>query len=97
MVRQLQGVQYSFIPTQNRIVRQGLNLPNIPQVGFLAQDVAKIARKPVLASRNPTTGAYKLIESKLVPYPVEAVKAVKAEVTTHGSQVATLRSQVSAI
>jgi hypothetical protein len=90
-VLKLQGVSYSFIAPQNRTVGQDLNLPDTPQVGFLAQDVAKVAPQAVLAPADPTAQTYGLMESKLIPYLVEAIKAQQAEIATLQAQVAALQ------
>jgi hypothetical protein len=96
-VMQLQGVRYSFIPAQNRTLGQDLKLPDTPQVGFLAQDVAKVAPEAVVAPADPTKGVYGLMESKLIPYLLEAVKAQQAEIATQQTEIATLKAQVAAL
>jgi hypothetical protein len=90
-VMQLQGVRYSFIPAQDRTLGQDLKLPHTPQVGFLAQDVAKVAPEAVVTPADPTKGVYGLMESKLIPYLVEAIKAQQAEIATLQTQVAALQ------
>jgi len=90
-VLQLQGVSYNFVASKNRTVGQDLNLPDTPQVGFLAQDVAKVVPQAVVTPTDPTTAPYALMESKLIPYLVEAIKAQQAEIATLQAQIAALQ------
>jgi hypothetical protein len=96
-VMQLQGVRYSFIPAQNRTLAPDLNLPNTPQIGFLAQDVAKVAPEAVVAPADPTKGVYGLMESKLIPYLVEAIKAQQAEIATQHAEIATQQTEIATL
>ena len=96
-VLQLQGVRYSFITAESRTLAQDLKLPNTPQVGFLAQDVAKVVPEAVVAPADPTTGVYGLMESKLVPYLVEAIKAQQAQIATQQTAMATQQTEIATL
>jgi hypothetical protein len=90
-VLRLQGVNYNFLASQSRPLGQDLNLPTGPQVGFLAQDVAQVVPQAVVAPADPTAGVYALMDSKLIPFLVEAIKAQQAEIATLQAQVAALQ------
>ena len=90
-VLQLQGVRYNWAAPADRTAGRELNLPDAPQVGFLAQDLAKVVPEAVLAPADPKTGVYGVIETKLIPLLVEAIKAQQAEIAALQAQVAALR------
>jgi hypothetical protein len=91
VVLRLQAVRYSFVAQGDRKVGQDLTLPDGPQVGFVAQDVAKVVPEAVAPPANPRTGVYGLMEAKLIPFLVEAIKAQQAEIATLQAQVAALQ------
>ncbi len=90
-VLQLQGVSYNWLPPASRSLGKTLHLPEAPQVGFIAQDVAKVVPEAVVAPADPKNGLYGLMESKLIPLLVEAIKAQQAEITALQAQVAKLQ------
>ncbi len=96
-VLRLQGVTYSFIAPKNRTLGKDLNLPDAPQVGFLAQDVAKVVPQAVVTPADPATGVYSLMESKLIPYLVEAIKTQQAQIARQEARIAELEARVAAM
>jgi len=78
-VMRLRGVRYSWRSVDERKIGKSLTLPDTPQVGFIAQEVAAVIPEAVVA---PKTGddPYTLKETDIVPFLVEALKEQQAEI-----------------
>jgi hypothetical protein len=59
-----------------------------PQLGLIAQEVAKVLPETVTAPRPGGDGAYSLKEDKLIPALVEAIKEQQAEIEALRRQMA---------
>ncbi|HEY8949307.1 MAG TPA: tail fiber domain-containing protein [Rhizomicrobium sp.] len=79
IIEQLQGVRFDWREPGERSIGKTLNLPvGEPQVGFIAQEVAKVLPQAI----SDAGGKDHLLstqESKVVPVLVEAVKELAAE------------------
>jgi hypothetical protein len=83
LVSGLNGVRYRWRPVGERDVGRSLALPvEEPQIGFIAQEVARVVPEAVVAAKDAPDGTYALRESALVPVLVEAIKEQQAQIDT---------------
>ena len=91
LVERLRGVRFRWLPEQDRAFGRDLRLPSeAPQVGFIAQEVAQVAPEAVVEPRDPDHQPYGVMETKLIPILVEAIKEQQKEIDDLKAQVATL-------
>jgi len=91
VVERLQGVHFTWRKPGDRTVGKTISLPiGKPDIGFIAQDVAKVVPEAVDAPKDPTTEVYSLKDDKLIPLLVEAIKEQQAEIADLKSRIAVL-------
>lgn len=79
-VTRLQGVRYQWLPKADRSLAKSAALPeSSPQVGFIAQDVAKIIPEAVNTPANADE-PYSLKPTDIIPFLVESIKAQQAQI-----------------
>jgi hypothetical protein len=94
LIRQLRAVRYQWKTSAERDVGKSMNLPvDKPQIGFIAQEVEKVVPEAVVPPQSGVPDAvYGLMEGKLVPVLVEAVKEQQAEIETLKADIAALKA-----
>jgi hypothetical protein len=93
LVEQLRGVRFDWRPPEAREVGKDLKLPlGEPQIGFIAQEVEKVAPEAVSAPKAGSGGVYGVKEESLVPILVQAVKEQQAEIRALREEVAALKA-----
>ena len=97
LVERLRGVRFDWRAPEAREVGKDLKLPvGEPQIGFIAQEVEKVAPEAVSAPKAGSDGIYGVKDGSLVPILVEAVKEQQAEIKTLREEVAALKAAQSA-
>jgi hypothetical protein len=92
LVMQLQPVRYRWRPVEEREVGRTLDLPVAePQIGLIAQDVAKVLPSVVTPPASPD-GVYGLKESSLVPVLVQAIKEQQLALEALRQEVSALKA-----
>ena len=90
IIERLQAVRYRWRPPEARPVGKTLQLPtDTPQIGFLAQAVAKAAPEAVSVPRT-SDEVYTLDPSKLIPLLVTAMQEQQAKISRLEAQVQAL-------
>ncbi|MBF0561710.1 MAG: tail fiber domain-containing protein, partial [Alphaproteobacteria bacterium] len=74
VVTRLRGVRYQWLPGKERTIGKELTLPDDPQIGFVAQEVAAVVPEAVVVPSEGSNGTYGLKEGNLIPLLVEAIK-----------------------
>jgi hypothetical protein len=98
IVDHLRGVRFRWRPPSEREVGKELTLPlDEPQIGFLAQEVAKVVPEAVTAPKAAKGGPYGVKDSSIVPILVEAIKAQQAEVKAQQAEIQELQAEVAAL
>ena len=93
LVERLRGVRFDWRSPGAREVGKDLKLPvGEPQIGFIAQEVEKVAPEAVSAPKAGSDGIYGVKDGSLVPILVEAVKEQQAEIKTLREEVAALKA-----
>ncbi len=81
LVQRLRGVRFHWRAPKDRGVGRNLTLPvDEPQVGFVAQEVAKVVPEAVSAPRPGSDEPYGVRDSSLVPILLEAIKEQQKEI-----------------
>jgi hypothetical protein len=96
LVGQLRPVRFYFRSKGEREVGKDLNLPANRQVGFLAQDVAKILPEATSTAKGKDA-IMSIAESKIVPALVAAVQELKASNDNQVSEIERLEAKVTAL
>jgi hypothetical protein len=96
LIDQLKPVRFEFRSERERDVGKELRLPVSPQVGFLAQDIAKSLPEAV-STAGGKDAIMSVAESKIVPVLVAAVKELKAANDNQVSEIARLQAQVAVL
>jgi hypothetical protein len=94
IISQLQPVRFDWRTTDEREVGKELNLPKEHQIGFVAQDVAKVLPEAVSTALGKDA-IMSIAESKVVPVLVAAVKELKAANDNQAAQIANLEGQMA--
>ncbi|HET7085143.1 MAG TPA: tail fiber domain-containing protein [Rhizomicrobium sp.] len=93
LISELQPVRFDFRSESEREVGKELKLPANRQIGFIAQDVAKIL--PEATTTSTSKGAIMSVaEAKVVPVLVAAVKELKAANDNQAMEIAQLKASV---
>ena len=91
LLQHLRPVRYNWLPAASRTVGQNLPLPvGVGQIGFIAQEVEQVVPEAVTPPQAGSSAPYSLMEAKLIPVLVEAIKEQQAEIAQLQAQVATL-------
>jgi hypothetical protein len=92
-VEQLRGVRFEWRSVDERTIGKDIKLPiGQPQIGMIAQEVARVAPEVVSAPGKAATGAYSLNEANLVPLLIEAVKEQQAQIEQLRAELAALKA-----
>jgi hypothetical protein len=96
IIDRIQGVQFDWRSPADRKVGRTFNLPmDVPQVGFIAQDLSRVLPEAVTVASGPEA-IMSVQESKVVPVLVEAVKELKAANENQVAKIDRLTSQLVA-
>lgn len=91
-ILQLHPVHFDWKSAAQRTVGAKMQLdPAAPQVGFLAQEVAKVIPGAVIAPQKADQ-TYSFVPTDIIPFLVQAVKEQQAEIQDLKSQVAQLKA-----
>ena len=96
LVTQLQPVRFDFRSKEEREVGRDLNLPSSRQIGFIAQDLAKVLPEATAIAKN-RDAIMSIAESKIVPVLVAAVQELKASNDNQTIEIERLEAKVSAL
>jgi hypothetical protein len=92
-VMQLRGVRYTWKAASERTLAQKMNLAVAqPQVGFIAQEVAKVIPEAVNLPQS-ADDPYSLKPTDIIPFLVEAIKAQQSEIAILQEKVMHLEAQ----
>lgn len=94
LVGQLKPVRFEWRTEGERKVGKEFNLPSGQQVGFIAQDVARVLPEAVSTAKGKDA-IMSVAESKVVPVLVSAVQELKAANDNQASEIAHLETQVT--
>lgn len=96
IVSQLRPVRFDWRSENERDVGREFNLPAGKQIGFIAQDIAKVLPEAVSTAKGKDA-IMSVAESKVVPALVSAVQELKASNDNQASEIAQLEAQVVAL
>jgi endosialidase-like protein len=92
LISQMQPVRFDFRPEHEREVGKELKLPLSRQIGFIAQDVAKILPEATATAKD-NDAIMSVTEPKIIPVLVAAVKELKAANDNQAAQIERLEGQ----
>lgn len=93
LVDRLQGVRFQWRAPRDREVGKTLALPvGLPQIGFIAQDVARVVPEAVTSPKAGSDDVYGLKTDNLIPVLVEAIKEQQAEIVQLRAELSALKT-----
>jgi hypothetical protein len=96
IVQRLRGVRFRWRAPKDRGVGKNLSLPlDEPQLGFVAQEVAKVVPEAVSVPKPGSDDPYGVKDSSLVPIMLEAIKEQQKEIEALRAEIAAIRPKAS--
>ncbi len=93
LIEKLRPVRYDWMPAEKRTIGKDLRLAtDRRQIGFIAQEVEKVAPEAVNAPTKGGQDTYSLNEAALVPILTAAIKEQQAEIEDLRAEVASMKS-----
>jgi hypothetical protein len=87
-IKKLRGVTYTW----DKDIKSGKSLNDIPQLGFLAQEVEKVIPEAVIVNAD---GFYAMNYSTIIPVLTEGIKEQQTEIETQQLKIENLELQIT--